>query len=91
MGYPLVTDENGTTRFDVNNPFFGSTESNVDAWISYKRKINRDKVDWKVQLNVRNLFADDAPIAVSIASFGQVARNRLPALTTWSLTNTFTF
>lgn len=91
LGFPLITDANGNVRYDVNNPYYGPTESNVDMWISYKRKIGRGKIVWRAQLNVRNLFADDAPVPVSIDSFGAVARNRLPALTTWALTNSFSF
>ncbi|MBI5693448.1 MAG: TonB-dependent receptor [Verrucomicrobia bacterium] len=58
---------------DVRNPHFGPTETRVDAWISYQRKILKGKVDWKTQLNVRNLLTHDELVPVGINPDGKVA------------------
>lgn len=91
LGYPLIPDAAGSLRQDVKNPYYGPTESNYDAWISYRQKFLKEKIDWKIQLNVRNLFASDDPIPVSIDSFGVPGRHVLPPLTSWSITNSFRF
>ncbi|MEM9159301.1 MAG: TonB-dependent receptor plug domain-containing protein [Verrucomicrobiota bacterium] len=91
IGNPWAFNEDGQRIVDVANPFYGPKEKNVDAWIGYRRKLLDDKVDWKVQLNIRNVMADDTPVPVTIDAFGNLGQLRLPALQSWSLTNTFKF
>ncbi len=91
IGNPFTFNDDGQLITDVNNPFFGPDETNFDAWVGYKRKILDGKVDWKIQLNIRNLFADDDPIPVTIDAYGNPAQLRLPALQYWYVTNTFSF
>jgi outer membrane receptor protein involved in Fe transport len=91
IGFPIYEDADGNPRQDVHNPYYGEETTNVDGWISYSRKILNDQVDWRIQLNVRNLFSDDSPIPVTIDGFGAVAQYRMPSLTTWSIANTFRF
>ena len=43
---------------DVTKPYHAPAYATFGAWISYKRKIMRDRVNWRLQLNVRNLFDD---------------------------------
>mgnify|MGYP003318396487 CR=1 FL=1 len=66
------------------------TELNFDVWFSYRRQLN-DKMDWKVQLNVRNAFGDDDYIPVLANPDGQVAVFRNPNPKEFFLTNTFSF
>ena len=90
IGYPSVVDE--VTRsavYDVRNPYFGSSEAYYDAWIGYRHP--SDGVTWSVQLNVRNLFADDDLIPVATQPDGSVAAWRLPQPTLWTLTTRFEF
>ncbi len=89
VGYPNIIVD-GAAIPDVNNPFLGEAESNIDAWISYKRKIT-DKIDWKIQLNVRNLIGDDDYIPVVINPDGNVAVVRNPNPQEFFITNTFSF
>jgi outer membrane receptor protein involved in Fe transport len=58
---------------DARNPFYGPREVYYDGWISYQRKILRNRIDWKLQLNVRNLFTDDQLIPVGRNPDGAVA------------------
>jgi hypothetical protein len=75
---------------NVDQPFFGPSETNYDLWVGYRRRLS-DKVTWEVQLNIRDLFADDDLIPIAANPDGTVAQARIPAETTWALTNTFKF
>jgi outer membrane receptor protein involved in Fe transport len=58
---------------DARNPFYGPREIYYDGWISYQRKILQGRVDWKTQLNVRNIFTDNKLIPVGRNPDGAVA------------------
>ncbi len=75
---------------DAGNPIYAPSETNYDAWIGYQRKLNK-RITWEVQLNVRDLFADDDLIPIMANPDGTVAQARIPSTTTWMLTNTFRF
>jgi len=83
--------ETGVPVPDVNRPFKDDGLFNGDLWISYGRKIWDDKIDWKIQLNVRNAFGDNDDIPVKTNPDGQVAVIRIPNPRTISLSNTFRF
>jgi outer membrane receptor for ferric coprogen and ferric-rhodotorulic acid len=88
---PYYTDDIQTEmRYDLDRPRYGPSEGNVDLWIGYYRKL-WNKVDWHIQLNVRNAFADKSLIPITTQPDGTVAAWRLGAATTWTLTSTFTF
>jgi hypothetical protein len=63
----------------------------VDVFTSYERKILGDRVGWRIQLNVRNLIADDRLIPITVQSWGETATVRLPPERRWFVTNTFSF
>jgi iron complex outermembrane recepter protein len=42
--------------FDIDRPYHGKQTDTYGAWISYTRRIFNDKVRWRIQLNVRNVF-----------------------------------
>lgn len=90
-GYPkIVSPETGAIIDDVTRPIFGPSTYNVDLWFSYSRPLS-DKIDWKIQLNIRNAFGDDdyIPVRYNPDGFIAVVRNPNPR-STW-LTNTFSF
>jgi hypothetical protein len=91
IGNPRITNADGQVIVDVDHPYFGPKQVNYDAWIGYRRALRNGKVDWKVQLNVRNLFSDDDPVPVTKDAFGRNSQYILPPLTTWAVTNTFSF
>ena len=76
---------------DLSRPFFGPDELNGDFWVNYSRPILDDKVNWKIQLNVRNLIGDDDMIPVVTNPNGVVAITRNPNPQEFFLTNTFSF
>lgn len=90
VGFPAIQDDSGNYVFDVSNPYKGSTEGIFDAWIGYSRKLS-EKIHWRIQLNARNLFADDDLIPVTVQPDGSPGAYRIPEPRTWYITNTFTF
>lgn len=79
------------TQFpDLENPFFGPEELTGDFWLSYRTRLN-DKIDWRLQLNVRNAWGNGDDIPVSANPDGTLAVIRIPNETRWFLTNTFSF
>lgn len=88
---PEYTDASETEiTYDLNDPYYGPSEDNIDLWIGYYKRI-LGNVDWHIQLNVRNVFADKGLIPVNTQPDGSVGAWRLGAATTWSITSTFTF
>jgi outer membrane receptor protein involved in Fe transport len=91
-GYTMTVDpEYGLPVKDVSNPYFDETNSFVDFWIGYRVKAFGDKVTWKIQLNVRNVFADNDPVAVQFQPDGSIARVAVPVPRQFILSNTFSF
>ena len=88
--YPQYNADAGIWVTNVGSPIHGSSETNYDAWMGYRRKLN-ERITWEIQLNVRDLFASDDLIPIQSNPDGTVAQVRIPAETTWSLTNTFRF
>jgi outer membrane receptor for ferrienterochelin and colicin len=57
----------------------------------YEHKLT-SKINWKIQLNVRNLFAKDEVIPISVQPDGETwAMCRIAPSREWFLTNTFSF
>lgn len=87
IGYPVVTGG----VFDLSQPYYGPSEDAIDLWAGYERKLT-EKITWRVQLNVRNAFAKDGLIPISIEPDGKTwASVRVKPNQEWFLTNTFSF
>jgi outer membrane receptor protein involved in Fe transport len=76
--------------YDLNAPYYGPSEDNIDLWIGYYKRIFGN-VDWHIQLNIRNAFADDDLIPINTQPDGTVAAWRIAPGRTWTITSTFTF
>src|SRR5690606_37945547 len=91
IGYlPQYNDDADIWVTNVSSPFYGPSETNYDLWAGYRRKLT-EKVMWEIQLNVRDLFADDDLVPIQANPDGTIAQARIPAETTWMITNTFRF
>ncbi len=75
---------------DLTRPVSGESEKAVDLWIGYQRKIYKD-LNWRIQLNIRNVFAKDKLIPNTIQPDGSVATYRIAEPRTITLTNTLEF
>ncbi len=91
IGYGVKKNDAGQWVSDVNQPYYGSDELDVDLWLKYTRRLLRDKVRWTVQLNVRDLLGNDDLIAVTAQPNGTTASFRIPQPQQWTVTNTFAF
>ena len=96
IGYPMIFDnELNDNRPDINKPFFGPSELNMDSFVRYKTRIFGDKVDMTLTLNIRNLFDEDDLIPVAAnpnnGSTGLIPVWRIPAERTYSLSARFNF
>jgi len=87
-GYRLNSTKDG---YNVDNPYYGPTEDAVDLWVGYQMKILSDRVKWRVQLNVRHLFATDRLIPLTVQPDGSPGAFRIAEPRVISLTNSFEF
>ena len=93
IGYPLILQEvlpgNEILIGDVTNPYMSEEEFSFDLSIGYSKRIK--KVNWQIQLNLRNLQnIDSDETSVLIAQpDGSPARVRWDPPFQWQVTNTF--
>jgi hypothetical protein len=91
MGFPSSRNPDTTINFDLTKPYYAPAETNVDGFVSYQRKIWDNRVDWKVQLNVTNMYKPRDLIPIGVQPWGQISTMRLAPERRWYLTNTFSF
>ncbi len=92
-GFPIVGSGTATDpyKFNVNNPYKGADEGIIDLWVGYQRKLPWHGVTWRVQLNIRNLLANDHLSKVTVEPDGTGAAYRIPEPRVFTLTNSFEF
>ncbi|MDP0501548.1 MAG: TonB-dependent receptor plug domain-containing protein [Verrucomicrobiota bacterium JB022] len=91
IGYrPELAADGQSVIFDLDSPYYGPSEDAIDLWIGYKRKLT-DKIDWRIQLNVRNVGQHEELIPVATQWDGTVAQWAIAPHETWTLSTTFEF
>ena len=91
IGYPVIPGTAGLASFDLTKPYYGPSEDALDAWISYEHRITK-RVNWKIQLNGRNLLGKEELIPISVEPDGKTwASVRIAPNREWFVTNTFSF
>ncbi|MBK1878106.1 TonB-dependent receptor plug domain-containing protein [Pelagicoccus mobilis] len=90
VGFPVIDDADGNQTYDVPNPYKGDSETNVDFWVGYETSLS-DRIDWRVQLNLRNAFESSELYPVTVQPNGSAGTFRIGAPTTWTISNTFSF
>ena len=91
IGYPNIFNADGQIIPDLGKPFLGPDMLNGDLFVSYRRPIFDNKIDWKIQGNIRNAFGDNDPIPTVINPDGRIAVVRNSPPTEVFITNTFSF
>lgn len=86
-GFPLNSTKDG---YDVSRPYFGPSETAVDLWLGYSRPLT-SKINWHIQLNVRDLFASKSLIPITVQPDGSPAAYRIPPPRVITLSNRFEF
>jgi hypothetical protein len=89
-GFPVISDANGVHVYDIKHPYKGKSDDAIDLWIGYKKRLTT-RIDWRVQLNVRNLLANKSLIPVTVQPDGSPGAYRIPEPRGITLTNTFEF
>ena len=92
-GYPihLVESEGDILQQpDLANAYYTPATWNGDLFARYRKQLT-DKIDWTVQLNLRNILGDQDLIAEVINPDGSNAAIRIPPERAIYLTNTFEF
>lgn len=101
VAYPQIAADNqfpitGVTPFsatidDQGNPIMGGSINTCDFFTGYHRKLFNGKIQWRVQLNVRNVLGDDDPMLQRALTTGAGAIYVMPEPRTFVLSNSFTF
>ena len=92
IGYPNLLDPDVPVIIpDVSQPYWNDTRAYTDLWFGYRRNIFNDKGNWRIQLNIRNVFADSDPVAVQTQPDGSISRVAIPVPRQYVLSNTFRF
>ena len=74
---------------DYSTLYYGPSEMNVDAWITYRRDKVFKNVDWELKLNVRNIGVGDELIPTAVQPDGTVCQWRIAEPMTWTLSSQF--
>lgn len=94
LGYGIseYTDSTGAKSWimDVKKPLSGKIDEHVDLWAGYQHKLTA-KIDWRLQLNVRNVGEKAHLVPVSVEPDGSWAQRRIQVGQSWELTNKFMF
>jgi hypothetical protein len=91
IGYPVITTPSGISVSDASHPYYGPPETYYDGWISYRTKVLKEKVDMKVQLNVKNMFTHNKLIPVFANPDGTVAVWQIDESRKFTVSTTFSF
>ncbi|HWA24202.1 MAG TPA: TonB-dependent receptor plug domain-containing protein [Lacunisphaera sp.] len=76
---------------DLTKPIYTPAIDSLDLFASYSRKIFSDKVNMKIQVNVRDVMEDGGLQAVVFNQDGTPAQYRIKDPRTWFVTTTFDF
>jgi hypothetical protein len=93
IGYPSQLVD-GLLVADITRPHMAPGETNVDAWVRYKRRIFSGKLDWEIELRVQNLNTGAEnliPVQSTRDANYRVAVWRVGPPQVWRLTNSFKF
>jgi hypothetical protein len=106
VGYAPMKTAEGDNAINLGAPFYTPSQTTVDLWLSYERKISHG-INWKIQFNVYNAFGKNELIPIS-ASVDYEKLGNTPITSTtvipmkasgytireglsWQITNTFEF
>ena len=93
MGYGIKQSTvfgNAAWVADVSQPLYGKVDSHVDAWIGYQHRLT-PKIDWRIQLNLKNVGERPHLTPVSVEPDGTFAQQRIEIGQTFDLSTKFIF
>ncbi len=90
IGFPIAPDAEGVPKPDIANPFYGPSDIQWGLRLAYRKRIFDGKVNWRLQLNLSNIFSDEKElIPVRMNDFGVIAQSRTSAPKGWMLSSRF--
>ncbi|MDQ8185729.1 TonB-dependent receptor plug domain-containing protein [Pelagicoccus sp. SDUM812002] len=90
-GYePTIDPDTGDLGVNIDQAYATDARETVDLWVSYAKALN-DKLDWKIQLNVRNAFGDNETVPLSRNPDGSIGLRGIREGMSWSVSNSFDF
>ncbi|HET7537377.1 MAG TPA: TonB-dependent receptor, partial [Candidatus Didemnitutus sp.] len=94
LGYGIseFTDPTGAKSWimDVNKPLYGKEDQHFDLWVGYQHKLTQ-KIDWRLDLHVRNVGESAHLMPVSVEPDGSWAAQRIAEGQTWELSTKVMF
>lgn len=94
LGYGIkqITDSTGAPSWitDVAKPLSGKIDEHFDLWVGYEHKLT-EKVNWRLQVNLRNVGENTHLVPVSIEPDGSWGVQRIMTGQMWEVTNRFSF
>ena len=92
IGFPIAPDEDGIPKPDIENPFYGPAQTNWGFRLAYGKRIWDNRVNWRIQLNLSNVFSDKRDlIPVRMTDRGLLAQSRTSPPRGWVISNRFNF
>lgn len=91
LDYPRIVRPDGIIAPDLDHPFYTPATNQVDLWVSYRRKLFKRSVDWKIQLNISNVFAHEDFMPATLNADGTTAVLKIAPQRSWSITSSFDF
>ncbi|MGH8019190.1 MAG: hypothetical protein ACREIA_13025 [Opitutaceae bacterium] len=64
----------GTNNVNIEAPFYTPSQNTFDFWVGYERKLT-DDINWRIQLNVYNVFGENELIPFSASVDYAALRN----------------
>lgn len=67
IDYAPRKNPDGSNGINLDAPFYSPSNTTVDLWLSYRRKLTAN-VNWRIQLNVYNVFGKNelVPVTASV-------------------------
>lgn len=90
IGFFGIQDPDGVIRdLDVNRPIYDPSRFNADLWASYQFRMFKDKVQGRIQLNVRDLLQNGGLRTILVNPNGSPSQFRIINPRSFMLTTTF--
>ncbi len=92
IGYePIAGTGLSAVTFDIANPYRGPSDKNFDFWVGYQRRLWSDRINWSIQLNIRNIGVGNELVPITTEPGGGGATYRIRPPQSWLVTNTISF
>lgn len=89
-GAPVERSNTAALSVDLDSPIRDESRTTYDLWLKYKLKVF-DNIDWRLQLNIYNLFDDKGTTPLHINPDGSYGTEGIRFGRSWQISSTFEF